>query len=64
MITDGKYKALKPIHVFSCTMGQLYIPAGTVMEITKGGKLGIADGIKFPGCILEFCRGNIEKMNL
>ncbi len=58
----GKYITTDDIHVFDCDLGQLKVTKGKTIEIKEHGFVAFADGIKFPGRLLDICKSQIRRI--
>ena len=55
---NGKYEVTDFVHIWSCRLGQLKIPKGSVVEIN--GRVAVADDVKFPTIMLEHSKESLR----
>lgn len=57
----GKYKVIKDIYIYVCTLGSLKVPKGKIIEV-KENKSAYIDGERVPYGFLEVCRSHLLKV--
>lgn len=61
-MNSGKYKVVKEIHVFDCTLGQIKIPKEKTVEIKEHGFVGVVEGNEFPGRLIDICESHLQRV--
>ena len=55
---EGKYRVIKPIHVYDCIYGQLKLGLGVIVTIEDYGRAGVVGDYTFPAQLLQWSEGS------